>query len=155
MKTVVALFILFVLFYANTFAQDSPQWNLPEGVKARFGKGKIFELQYSPDGTLLAVASGIGVWLYDTATLREVTLLTGHTGLVKSIAFSPDGRTLASGSSDSTVRLWDGVTGRHKRTLTGHTGSVNSIAFSPDGKTLASGSGDGTVRLWDGMTGPI
>ena len=144
MKTIVTLLILLILFLPNTFAQDYTQWGLPEGVKARFGKGKIFELQYSPDGTLLAIASSIGIWLYDTVTLREVALLTGHTGSVNSIAFSPDGRTIASGSSDSTVRMWDGVTGRHKRTLKEHVGSVNSIAYSSDGKTLASGSSDST-----------
>ena len=153
MKTTVTLLVLLTLFSQSTFAQDSPQWNLPKGVKARFGKGKIFELQYSPDGTLLAIASGIGIWLHDTTTLQEVALLTGHTGFVNSVAFSPEGRTLASGSSDNTVRLWDGVTGKHKRTLKGHAGSVNSITFSPDGRTLASGSSDSTVRLWDGVTG--
>ena len=79
--------------------------------------------------------------------------LTGHTNYVSSIAFSPDGRTLVSGSWDETVCLWDAETGEQKRTLTGHTDSVYSVVFSPDGKTLASGSGDGTVRLWDAMTG--
>ena len=66
------------------------------------------------------------------------------------MAFSPDGKTLASGSAAHTVRLWDVATGRPKGSpLTGHTDSVISVAFSPDGKTLASGSFDNTIRLWD------
>jgi WD40 repeat protein len=76
--------------------------------------------------------------------------LTGHTDTVFSVAFSPDGKILASGSWDDTIRLWDVNTGRPiGQPLTGHTSSVESVAFSPDGKTLASGSGDHTIRLWD------
>ena len=75
--------------------------------------------------------------------------LTGHKDWVYSLAFSPDGKTLASGCFDSTINLWDAHTGEYKKTLTGHTSSVNSIAFSPDGKTLVSGSGDGSVLIWE------
>ena len=147
------LLILFTLFSQNTFAQGPSQWHLPEGAKARLGKGTINEIQYSPDGTRLVVAGGIGIWLYDTATHREVALLTGHTGAVVSVAYSPDGDTLASGSWDNTVRLWDVNTEQQKATLTGHTFWVRSVAYSPDGKTIASGSSDATVRLWDAKTG--
>ena len=107
MKTTVTLLILLALFSSNTFAQDYTQWNLPEGAQARLGKGWVNEIQYSPDGTRLAVASSIGIWLYDAQTYQEVALLTGHTEWVNSVAFSPDGRTLASGSYDDTIRLWN------------------------------------------------
>ncbi len=81
--------------------------------------------------------------------------LVGHTQEVQSVAFSPDGQTLASGSTDGTVKLWNVNTGKAFRTLSGHTDSVWSIAIAPDGKTLASGSWDRTVKLWDLETGAL
>jgi WD40 repeat protein len=79
--------------------------------------------------------------------------LTGHTALVWDVAFSPDGRLLATASWDGTARLWDPATGEHLRTLTGPDGEVLAVAFSPDGRLLATGGRDGAVRLWDPATG--
>ena len=95
------------------------------------------------------------VRLWDAATGQPIgDPLTGHTGGVTTVAFSPDGTRIVSGSDDKTVRLWDAATGQPiGDPLTGHTDEVNSVAFSPDGKRIASGSLDTTVRIWDAATG--
>ncbi|CAD8215229.1 unnamed protein product [Paramecium octaurelia] len=71
----------------------------------------------------------------------------------KTICYSPDGTTLASGSGDKSIRLWDVKSGQQKAKLDGHSCAVNSICYSPDGTTLASGSLDDSIRLWDVKTG--
>ena len=131
---------------------DYRTWHLPDGTIARLGKGRLGDVAFSPDGQRLAVASGIGVWLYDVATSRELALIPTASWL-NSVVFSPDGRLLASASGDSTVKLWDVATREKIATLEGHTDFVWSVVFSPDGRLLASGSPDGTVKLWDVATG--
>jgi WD40 repeat protein len=83
----------------------------------------------------------------------ELFSLNGHTAAVCSVAFSKDGRRIASASGDRTIRIWDVITGEEALVLRGHTEGVNSVAFSPDGDFLASGSYDKTVRVWDAATG--
>ena len=79
---------------------------------------------------------------------KEVITLDGHSDVVRCIAFSPDGRRLASGCLDHTIKLWDVRTGHELITLRDHTDAVIALAFSPDGELLVSGSSDGTVKLW-------
>ncbi|MDE0297185.1 MAG: cohesin domain-containing protein [Candidatus Poribacteria bacterium] len=151
MKNLLVLLALFVGSSVDTFAQI----HLPEGATQRIGKGAIWEIAYSPDGKYLAVASSIGTWLYNSRTGSELALLTGHSYGATSIAFSPDGQTLATGGDwpDRTIRLWDTATGVHKRTLDVIAFDGRSLAFSPDGKTLAGATYDRKVRLWNAATG--
>ena len=110
----------------------------------------------SSDGSTLASISGgfdntIELWDVDSGQLKAI--LEGNQ--ITSVAFSPDGATLASGSWDNTIRLWDVDSEQLKAILKGHMERINSVSFSPDGATLASGSWDNTIRLWDADSGQL
>ena len=132
------------------------KWHLPDGAIARLGKGKIGQsdrsVAFSPDGQRLAVASHIGVWLYDVATSRELALFKTM-GQAQSVAFSTDGTMLAANTGS--VQLWNVSTQEPIRPLTDGTGFGHIsyvVAFSPDGATFASHRWD-TIFLWDVATG--
>ena len=139
----------------NNINQDSTQWKLPQYAKARLGKGYVFDMKYSPDGTLFAAAGTIGIWIYDAHTGKEIDLLTQNTDGISAIAFSPNNQLLASEGKDYTILLWDLKNGEQIRVFSGHQDIVKSIAFSPDGKTIASGSYDETIRIWEVSTGEL
>ena len=123
---------------------------------------EINAVAYSRDGRILASGSGrLGVnginganavKLWDVASGAELRTLLGHSGWITSVAFSADGRLLASGSGDRTVKLWDVTTGNEVRTLGGFLDRVSCLAFSPDGKTLAVGDHAASIKLWDAAT---
>ena len=157
---VISTFLLVsTLFLPNSFAQDYTTWGLPEGAKARLGKGWQNDIAYSPDGKHIAIASSFGVWIYDSQTGEERNLLTTTTGSnhLWRIAFSPYGETLACAVWDGgTIHLWDIATQTHLHTLSGETGRIGHLTFSPDGRILASttaGREGGTTTLWDVRTG--
>ena len=139
-----SLFFVAVLLLQSSFAQDSTRWGLPERAKMRIGKARIAEIAYSPDGSRIAAATHKDIWMYDAHSGAALKLLSGHTDLVLTVAFSPSGNTLASGGADGTVRGWDVRSGTLFETITGHGESVRSVQFSPDGSTLASAGEDKT-----------
>ncbi len=152
--------IILTLNLSTAIAQYEPymQVGLPEGAITRLGQGPPVELiVYSPNITdaWIAIASHIGIWIYDADTLQPRNLLMGSDPNFYTMRSSPDGSTLAIGFREGMVELWDVTTGDLRRSFTAHSDRVSSMRFNPDGSILATGSWDGTVRLWDVATGTL
>ena len=140
------LSLTLAIFLVNGFAGD-----LPIGAIARIDTGQksVNAIAYSRVANRLAVAAAENIRIYDANTYKELMVLAGHTDSVLSIAFSPNGKRLASGGSDKTMRLWDTETGKLLSTREEHTGPINAVAFSANGEKFWSGGNtDPAIRSW-------
>jgi WD40 repeat protein len=146
-------FVVFLAFspVGNTLASASEDdtlklWRVDTGTERATFPGRI--PAFSPDGKMLASVSDHSIKLWELATGKERATLPKQTKKILSVAFSSNGRTLASACEDGSITFWDRATGKERCTFRGHIKEVLSLAFSPNGKTLASASADHTVKLW-------
>ena len=132
---------------------DVTTWELPEGAIGRLGQGWLLDVEFSPDGLYLTVATQIGFWIYDTATLTPQALWGTERGMINVATFSDDARWIATGDQDGIVKVWDTQNGQCVTKIdwrsTGWRNSVLHVHFSPDGQHLAaSGFGHSAVYDW-------
>ncbi len=113
------------------------------------GKDPIQSMACNPNGKILACGGEKKIYFWDIPTRKIIGVLNGHLAKVNSLVFSPDGKMIASGSSDKTIKLWNVESRTEIITLTGHNDSVNSLSLSPDGNILLSSSDDKTIKIWD------
>ncbi len=158
------------IFVSGSSDKTIKIWDLVTGelISTLSGhSGSVNSIAISPDGKIIASGSSdktIKIWnlaadlppcsvaifgpCNNLATEEAIHTFTGHSGSVNSIAISPDGKIIASGSADKTIKIWDLETRTLVNTLSGHSASVNAVAIEPNGRGLVSGSSDGTIKIW-------
>lgn len=160
-----AVLIVSCTFLPNVFAQEETRWHLPEGATARYGKGWINDIEFSPDANLVSVATTIGVWTYDVHTGRAVNLFTGNMSGANAISYASNSSILAAAHWDRKVHLWDvnqPLPEAPYYTFDENPGPIYAVAISPNGRMVASGGADrprrgntksgGLIRIWDLQT---
>jgi WD40 repeat protein len=136
-------------------------WEVAKGknIMTFNGRAGVNSVSFSRDGKRI-VSGGAAiqnqgvhamgeVTLWDSATSQQVWTITGHNHVVESVAYSPDGKWIVSGSDDRSLKIWDAESGQETKTFRGHGDMVTSVAFSPDGKRIVSASRDFTIRIWN------
>lgn len=152
--TILILLLLSTLFCIYTLAEDYTQLNLPKGAKARIGKGVILDIQISPNNTRLAVASSIGIWLYDISTDKQLApIIKFETMSVSKIAFSPDSTKLAVSSPDLPIQIWNVKNGEQVISYPTSKGALRLLEFTKNGNTLVSLYETGDITIWDTING--
>ena len=130
-------------------------WNADTGAQIRMLTGETGAIAFSPDSRMLASRGYRTVLIWDVNAGARVRTLEANPGWTNSVAYSPDGETIAGGSEYGAIQIWSAETGALLRTLEGHTKAVGTLAFSPDSRALVSGSYDHTVKVWDAKTGAL
>lgn len=150
--SVIVVILNLFLFQQHITAQDFEQQFLPDGAMKRLGKGWIRDIKFSNDGNQFAVATTIGIWIYDSRTGNLMNRIEGYMGGANAISYSNDSQLLAAAHDDFTIRLWKPnklIQDENILVLRGHTRKIHNVQFSPDGTMIASAGADKSIRLWN------